>query len=124
MRKEVLKMKITYSQKENYLIPDLIIEKTEKKVELGRLAKMRLAYLKQNKRGTYTMLVGSNKLTDHLIQIQEIANQRIAEIVEQMKKKYGITEELKANNQMEWVGQMNNIQATAEQIVIREIIYN
>ena len=70
------------------------------------------------------MLVGSNKLTDHLIQIQEIANKRIAEIVEQMKKKYGITEELKANNQMEWVGQMNNIQATAEQIVIREIIYN
>ena len=92
--------------------------------KLGRLAKMRLAYLKQNKRGTYTMLVGSNKLTDHLIQIQEIANKRIAEIVEQMKKKYGITEELKANNQMEWVGQMNNIQATAEQIVIREIIYN
>lgn len=117
-------MKITYSQKGNYLIPDLIIEKTEKKVELGRLAKMRLAYLKQNKRGIYTMLVGSNKLTDHLIQIQEIANKRIAEIVEQMKKKYGITEELKANNQMEWVGQMNNIQATAEQIVIREIIYN
>ena len=108
----------------NYLIPDLIIEKTNKKVELGRLAKMRLAYLKQNKRGTYTMLVTSNKLTDHLIQIQEIAKKRITELVEQMKKQYGITEELKANNQMEWVGQMNNIQATAEQIVVREIIYN
>ena len=111
-------------ENENNLQSERELSNTRLDNRENRLAKMRLAYLKQNKRGTYTMLVGSNKLTDHLIQIQEIANKRIAEIVEQMKKKYGITEELKANNQMEWVGQMNNIQATAEQIVIREIIYN
>ena len=102
------------------------LDNRENKQESGtrKISENEVGVSKQNKRGTYTMLVGSNKLTDHLIQIQEIANKRIAEIVEQMKKKYGITEKLKANNQMEWVGQMNNIQATAEQIVIREIIYN
>ncbi|MCI9039929.1 MAG: TnpV protein [Clostridia bacterium] len=124
MRKEVLRMNLTYTMKGNYLIPDLTIEKTNKKVNLGKFAKMRLKHLKENKRGTYTMLVASNKLTDHLIAIEKTVINRIAQEVEKMKQQYGITEEMKATNQMEWVGQMNNIQATAEQIAVREVIYN
>ncbi|MFQ9296834.1 MAG: TnpV protein [Clostridia bacterium] len=124
-RKEVLKMDMTYTMKNNYLIPDLIIEKTtNQKTKLGKFAQMRLAYLKQNKRGTYTMLIGSNQLTAHLMTIQKVATERIEQMIEKMKEKYGITEEMKAKDQMEWVGQMNNIRATVEQIVIREIIYS
>ncbi|MFG6319451.1 MAG: TnpV protein, partial [Clostridia bacterium] len=124
MRKEVLRMNLTYTMKGNYLIPDLTIERTNKKVNLGKFAKMRLKYLKENKRGTYTMLLASNKLTQHLMTIQETVVNRIAQEVEKMKQQYGITEEMKATNQMEWIGQMNNIQATAEQTAIREVIYN
>ena len=124
MRKEVLRMNLTYTMKGNYLIPDLTIERTNKKVNLGKFAKMRLKYLKENKRGTYTMLLASNKLTQHLMIIQETVVNRIAQEVEKMKQQYGITEEMKATNQMEWIGQMNNIQATAEQTAIREVIYN
>ena len=118
-------MDMTYTMKNNYLIPDLIIEKTtNQKTKLGKFAQMRLAYLKQNKRGTYTMLIGSNQLTAHLMTIQKVATERIEQMIEKMKEKYGITEEMKAKDQMEWVGQMNNIRATVEQIVIREIIYS
>ena len=118
-------MNITYTMKGNYLIPDLKLpEKTNKKVELGKFAKMRLNYLKESKKGTYTILLTSNKLIDHLIQIQEIATKRLEQMIEKMKKQYGITEEMKSQNQMEWIGQMNNIKATAEQVIIREIIYN
>ena len=117
-------MNLTYTMKGNYLIPDLTIERTNKKVNLGKFAKMRLKYLKENKRGTYTMLLASNKLTQHLMIIQETVVNRIVQEVEKMKQQYGITEEMKATNQMEWIGQMNNIQATAEQTAIREVIYN
>lgn len=118
-------MNITYTQKENYLIPNLEMEKMlNKKVKLGKFSKMRLKYLKENRRGMYTMLVARNKLTEHLLQIQEVTIKRMTQIIEKMKKQYGITEELKEKNQIEWIKQMNNIQATAEQMVVREIIYN
>ncbi len=90
-------MDMTYTMKNNYLIPDLIIEKTtNQKTKLGKFAQMRLAYLKQNKRGTYTMLIGSNQLTAHLMMIQKVATERIEQMIEKMKEKYGITEEMKA----------------------------
>ena len=83
---------------------------------------MRLQYLKENKTGMYEILLTNNKLKEHLIEIEKTAKRRIEQIVEQMKQQEQITEELKAKDQMTWVGKMNNIQATAEQIVIRELI--
>ena len=72
---------------------------------------------------TYTNLLTSGKLNSHLAEIQQTAQRRMEQIVAQMAKNQGVTEELKASDQMKWVGLMNNIQAAAEEIVLKELVY-
>ena len=85
---------------------------------------LRKSYLQEHRKGLYLELVLAGKLNKHLHQIDEECNQMMDRLVEQMKEKQGVTEELKMQNQMAWVGKMNNIRACAEEIVIHEIIIN
>ncbi|MFQ6942898.1 MAG: TnpV protein [Clostridia bacterium] len=95
----------------------------KEKIPAGKYSLMRYNYLKNHKNYELTNLVMNKKLTEHLTQIQEQASKRVQKLVEEMKKQEGITEELKAQDQMKWVGLMNNIQQTAEEIVANELIY-
>lgn len=79
--------------------------------------------MKEHRKGLYLELVLAGKLNEHLHQIDEECNQMMDRLVEQMKEKQGVTEELKMQDQMVWVGRMNNIRACAEEIVEKEIVY-
>ncbi|MBR0351208.1 MAG: TnpV protein [Clostridia bacterium] len=121
--KEELNMeKIEYNQMGNYQIPNLVMEKEQ--IPKGKYARMRLNYLKNHKKAEYLILLMDNKLNEELTQIQEKTTKMINQIVEKMKKEQKITEEMKAQDQMLWVGMMNNIQQIAEEQVVKELIYN
>ena len=85
---------------------------------------MRKSYVENHRRGIYSGLLLSGKLKEHLLMIQEQAEERFDLLIEQMAKQEGVTERLKAQNQMLWVRRMNNIRARAEEIVREEIIFN
>ena len=94
------------------------------KNSIGKYGMLRKTYLKEHRKGLYLELVLAGKLNEHLHQVDEECNQMMDRLMEQMKEKQGVTEELKMQNQMAWVGKMNNIRACAEEIVIHEIIIN
>ena len=85
---------------------------------------LRKTYLKEHRKGLYLELVLAGKLNEHLHQVNEECNQMMDRLMEQMKEKQGVIEELKMQDQMAWVRRMNNIRACAEEIVIHEIIIN
>ena len=91
--------------------------------EIGKYGRMRWAYLKNHRRGEYIRLLMDGKLNKHLHEVDEKCYQRMELLVEQMKAGAGITEELKASDQMKGVGLMNNVRSVAEEAVIRELIY-
>lgn len=84
---------------------------------------MRYRYLKQNRRVLYSQLLTSGKLGTHLAEIDNSANDMMELLVNQMAEEQGVTEQLKANDQMKWVGMMNNIRSAAEEIVLNDLIY-
>lgn len=90
---------------------------------IGKYGLMRWEYLLTNRRREYIRLLLDGKLNEYLHEVDEECHARVELLVEQMKAVAGITEELKAANQMKWVGLMNNIRITAEEIVQREMIY-
>lgn len=102
--------------------PDLKLPE-ETHYEIGRYGRMRWEYLKNYRRGEYIKLLMDGKLNEHLHEIDEACYERMGLLVEQMKAGAGITEELKASNQMKWVGLMNNVRSSAEEIVVKELIY-
>lgn len=85
---------------------------------------MRLKYLKEYKKAEYTMMLMENTLIDHLEEIQETATKRINQIIDELKAKSDLTEDMKNTDMLYWVGTMNSIKAQAEEIVYNEIIYN
>ena len=84
---------------------------------------LRKSYVQEHRKGLYLELVLAGKLNEHLHQIDKECNQMIDRLVDQMKEAHGVTEEMKMQNQMAWVGRMNNIRACAEEIVEKEIVY-
>ena len=112
-----------YIRHGDYLIPCLTLPEEEQRF-IGVWGQRHLRYLKEYRRSVYLNLLTSGKLNDYLADIEEQAQERFERIVEQMKLTRGITEQLKAENQMEWVARMNNIQACAREIVDREIVYS
>ena len=104
------------------MIPNLIPD-PEPEGELRKFGLMRKSYLENHRRGIYSGLLLSAKLKEHLLMIQEQAEERFDLLVEQMAKQEGVTGQLKAQDQMLWVRRMNNIRARAEEIVREEIIY-
>ena len=91
--------------------------------KIGKYGRMWWEYLKTRRKGEYIGLLMDGKLNEYLYEVDEECHERMELLVEQMKAGAGITEELKANDQMKWVGLMNNVRSMAEEIVIRELIY-
>ena len=115
-------MEITYSQCGDYLIPDLTLQE-EELPPIGKYGRMRKRYLKEHRPVIYSNLLLSGRLNQHLAEIDQACMNRIELITQQMKVQEGVTEELKATNQMAWIARMNNIQNRAEEIVLHELIY-
>ena len=114
---------ITYTRQGDYNLPNLLPPQ-EEPVPHGKYALLRKKFLKEHRRVTYTNLLTSGKLNSHLAEVQQTAQRRMEEIAAQMAKAQGVTEELKASDQMKWVGLMNNIQNAAEEMVLAELIYS
>ena len=112
----------TYEQQGDYLIPCLVLP-TEEEKPIGIFGQRHLRYLKEHRRIVYVNLLTNGKLNSYLADIDEQAREMLFRLVEQMKQAQGITEQLKAENALEWVGRMNNIRACAMEIVNTEIIY-
>ena len=113
----------TYIRHGDYLIPCLTLPEEEEQRFIGVWGQRHLRYLKEYRRSVYLNLLTSGRLNSYLADIEEQAQERFERIIEQMKQEQGITEQLKAENQMEWVGRMSNIQACAREIVDKEMIY-
>jgi hypothetical protein len=116
-------MNLTYRKEGDYNLPNLLPPQ-ETEVHLGKYALLRRKFLKENRRVTYTNLLTSGKLNSHLMEIERTALTRLEQMVPQMAKAEGVTEELKATDQMKWVGLMNNIRHSAEEAILNELIYN
>ena len=107
----------------DYLIPCLTLPEEEQRF-IGVWGQRHLRYLKEYRRGIYLNLLTSEELNDYLADIEEQAQKRFERIVEQMAESEGITEQLKATDQVAWVGEMNNIWSRAREVVNAELIYN
>jgi hypothetical protein len=116
-------MNLTYRKEGDYNLPNLLPPQ-ETELHLGKYALLRRRFLKENRRVTYTNLLTSGKLNAHLMEIEQTALTRLEQTVPQMAKAEGVTEELKATDQMKWVGLMNNIRHSAEEAILSELIYN
>mgnify|MGYP000633323079 FL=1 len=113
---------ITYTKKGDYYFPNLILE-PEEKIVLNKYGRMRLKFLKENKKAEYTIMFTKGTWNKHLKEIQETAEERIDLIINQLKEKNHLTEEMKNTDQLYWICMMNNFKNTAEEIVLNELIY-
>lgn len=115
--------KITYTKQGDYLLPDLRLPE-QPKMEIGIFGKRHLRYLEHNRKILYTNLLTKGKLTAYLADIDEQAENMFDRLVRQLVEREGVTEQLKAENQMLWVKKMNSIRNRAEEIVNHELIYS
>ena len=116
-------MKLTYHRCGDYLLPDLGLDERDKQ-PIGKYGMLRMDYLKNHRPILYNQLLLSGELIPHLVSIDTACNDFMERAVTEMAKQEGITEELKAIDQMRWVGLMNNIHACAEEIIMNDYIYN
>ena len=113
----------TYREENGYLIPNLTLPE-EEQVEIGIWGQRHLEYIKHHRKGFYTSLLIGCELNRYLADVNKQAEEMFDTLISQYKTAEGITEQLKAANQMEWVGRMNNIRQMAMEIVNNEIIYS
>ena len=116
--------KIQYRRVGDYLIPNLILPPEEANITLGKWGMLHKDYLLKNKKVLFTTLLTQGKLYQHCAEVEKQARDMFERLVEQMKETEGITEQLKEENQLEWVCRMQNIEARAREIVATELIYN
>ncbi len=112
----------TYRQVGDYLLPNLTIDESEQQ-PIGKYGRMRKRYLKEHRSVLYTNLLTTGRLDQHLAEIDQSCEEQLELITRQMAKREGVTEELKAADQMEWIRRMNSIRNRAEEIVLHELIY-
>lgn len=113
---------IEYTKVGDYFMPNLVLEKEEKNI-LNKYGRIRLKFLKENRKAEYTIMFMNGTLNKHLKEIQETAQARVDIIIEQLKQQNNLTEKMKNTNQLYWVGMMNSFKNTAEEIVLNELIY-
>lgn len=113
----------TYTQIGDYLLPDLELPEEEKQANIGVWAMRHKRYLKQNHKVRYYNLLASGKLNSYLTDIDKQAEEMFSRLVKQMAEREGVTEQLKVDNQMAWVGRMNNIRSRATEVVNTDFIY-
>ena len=123
MKKQIYDEKngLSYTLHGDYYLPDLEIN--EEEPSYGKYGIMRKQFLKEHRSARYQYLVLTGKLTEQLNQVDKEAREKVEMLMEQMVEQWGVTEELKMHEQMEWVRRKDNIQAIAEEIALKEIIY-
>ena len=114
---------ITYRQVADYMIPNLILPPEESAIRLGKWGMLHKDYMLKNKKVTVTIMTAEGRFWQYLSEVDKQAEEMFSRLIEQMAKSEGITEQLKAQNQLEWVQKMNNIQNRATEIVNAELIY-
>ena len=112
---------IEYTKVGDYYLPNLVLEK--EKIILNKYGRLRLKFLKENKKIEYTIMFMNGTLNKHLKEIQETVQKIIDLIIEQLKQQNNLTEEMKNTDQLYWVSMMNNFKSMAEEIVLNELIY-
>ena len=122
MKKHIIENGIKYEIRGEQYYP-VFSETNTTEHHIGKYGQLHLVYIKQHKRGTYTTLLSEGKLNAHLHEIDVQANSMVEAIVTNLARERGIHEELKASDALKWVAEMNNIKASAEEIVLREVIY-
>lgn len=123
MKKQIYDEKngMSYTLHGDYYLPDLVLR--EEEPTYGKYGMLRKQFLKEHRSARYQYMLLTGKLNEHLNQIDQKVREQVETLMEQMTEKQGVTEELKAQDQMEWVRLMNNIKASAEEMVLREILY-
>ena len=114
---------IHYTLHGDYYFPNLALPETVKK-PIGHYGRMRLDYLREHRPWLYTRLILSGKLYDHLAEIDQTCRDRMERIINQMAEAEGVDEQLKASDQLGWIGRMNNIHQRAEETVLAELIFD
>ena len=122
MEKHITQNGIKYELRGEQYYPMLEITEQEEH-KIGKYGLFHCDYIKQHKRGSYTTLLTESKLNAHLHEIDVQANEMVEAIVTNLARERGIDEELKASDALKWVAEMNNIKASAEEIVLREVSY-
>jgi len=123
MKKQIYDEKngMSYTLHGDYYLPDLVLR--EEEPTYGKYGMLRKQFLKEHRSARYQYMLLTGKLNEHLNQIDQEVREQVETLMEQMTEKQGVTEELKAQDQMERVRLMNNIKASAEEMVLREILY-
>ena len=130
MENKVLKEKfldertgIEYRLVGNCYLPNITIQKARRTGNIGKYGRLKLNYMKKYKIPEYTEMLLNNELKSYLLDIEDECKEKLDILIKQMAEQENVTEELKANNQLEWVARMNNIKNRAEEIVLKEMIY-
>lgn len=113
-------MELTYRLEGDYYLPNLTLPESPK---VGKYGMLRRTYLRNHRRGLYTGMMLSGTLNAYLEAVDRQANDMLEQMLKQMAKARGVTERMKADDQMEWVRRMNAIRAAAEEVVLREVVY-
>ena len=113
-------MELTYTMQGDYLIPDLTVPESPK---IGKYGMLRRTFLRKHQDGIYTGMLLNGTLNSHLEEVDREANRMLEQLTTQMALEQGVTEELKARDQMLWVQRMNNIRQAAEEIIYSQLIY-
>ena len=111
----------TYREENGHLIPDIALPE-QSNYQIGKYGRMHLDYIKQHRRGRYTTLLTEGKLNVRLHEIDLEANEMLESIIAHLAAERGIDEDLKARDMLRWVAEMNNVKASAEEIVLREVV--
>ena len=113
-------MELTYTMQGDYRIPDLIPPESPK---VGKYGMLRHSYLRNHREGLYTGMLMKGTLNSHLEEVDQTANRMLEQLTRQMAQAQGVTEALKARNQMQWVQKMNSIRQAAEEQILNNLIY-
>ena len=114
---------LTYTKNGDYRIPDLKLSEEPESKPLGKYGMLRHSYLRKHREAIYTIMLMEGTLNAHLEEVDREANRMLEQLTQQMAQKQGVTEELKAQNQMLWVQRMNNIRQAVEEIIYNQLIY-
>lgn len=123
MKKQIYDEKngMSYTLHGDYYLPDLVLR--EEEPTYGKYGMLRKQFLKEHRSAGYQYLLLTGKLNKHLNQTDQEAREQVETLMEQMTEKQGVTEELKVQDQMKWVGLMNNIKVSAEEIILKNMVY-
>ena len=123
MKKQIYDEKngMSYTLHGDYYLPDLVLR--EEEPTYGKYGMLRKQFLKEHRSARYQYMLLTGKLNEHLNQIDQEVREQVETLMEQMTEKQGVTEELKAQDQMKWVRLMNNIKASEEEIILKNMVY-